>query len=185
MVLSITEHSIQSNWNQFQLNMDSINISTLVLSAEALCCLCYAPSWPTTQRRQPLQNVWTKRTFRKLSTCTKNSKTIFTLVLSAEAVCCLCCAPSWPATRRWRQPRQKGCLLHTMYYYNHRARGRRRTVSEFHHFLGYKGVKVRSFLKSYFAQSLIDAILVVHLADFQANLTTLMNRNAEHSYSFM
>ena len=38
---------------------------------------------------------------------------------------------------------------------------------------------MRSFLKSCFAQSLIDAILVVHLADFQANLTTLMNRNAE------
>ena len=44
---------------------------------------------------------------------------------------------------------------------------------------------MRSFLKSCFAQSLIDTILVVHLADFQANLTTLMNRNAEHSYSFM
>ena len=52
-------------------------------------------------------------------------------------------------------------------------------MSEFHYFLGYKGVKVRSFLKSYFAQSLIDAILVVHLADFQANVITLMNRNAE------
>ena len=82
-----------------------------------------------------------KRNFLKII----NPQTIFTLVLSAEAVCCLCCAPSWPATRRWRQPRQKGCLLHTMYYYNHRARGRRRTVSEFHYFLGYKGVKVRSY----------------------------------------
>ena len=112
-----------------------------------------------------------KGTFWKLLTCTKNCKTTFTLVLSAEAVCCLCCAPSWPATRRWRQPRQKGCLLHTMYYYNHRARGRRRTVSEFHYFLGYKGVKVRSFLKSCFAQPPIDAILVVPLADFQANLS--------------
>ena len=66
-----------------------------------------------------------------------------------------------------------------MYYYNHRAQECRRTVSEFHYFLGYKGVKVRLFLKTCFAQSSIDAILVVQLADFQANLTILMNRNAE------
>ena len=34
-------------------------------------------------------------------------------------------------------------------------------------------------LKTCFAQSLVDAILVVPLADFQANVTTLMNMNAE------
>ena len=124
-----------------------------------------------TQRSQPRQNMWTKGAIWELLTCTKNSTTSFTLVLSAEAVCCLCCAPSRPATRRWRQPRQKGCLLHTMYYYNHRARGRRRTVSEFHYFLSYKGVKVGSFLKSCFERSLIDAILVILSADFQANVS--------------